>query len=258
MDQQGDADENGSNSVRFSLLACLLFVLARRAEEGGRGRGEEDPSSEVYSHPSITVALGEDGIAKELGKAKPQRKLSRAVVVVRQPKRYKRSRQFRLDSNLSLSSSLPRNEAVCLYIIRRCIGYSWTPTSPFYNHNPGQRIYTLYITNTWKPGRIFPPISSVYNPELTIYHKSIDSDQTWSLDSVNRPASTRRPRRQTITRTRVILSVRTNLEFDGSGKRDNDDIERRNSKGVRDPDMGIGRIRPATMTVVLIRGEGSM
>jgi hypothetical protein len=39
MDQQGDADENGSNSVRFSLLACLLFVLARRAEEGGRGRG---------------------------------------------------------------------------------------------------------------------------------------------------------------------------------------------------------------------------
>lgn len=65
---------------------------------------------------------------------------------------------------ISLSSSLPRNEAVCLYIIRRCIGYSWTPTSPFYNHNPGQRIYAFNITNPWKPGRILPSIPSVYNP----------------------------------------------------------------------------------------------
>ena len=94
MDQQGDADENGTNSLRFSLLA---------SQREGEREGGEDPSSEVYSHPSITRRPGrEEVFAKELGKAKPRRKLSRAVVVVRQPKRYKRSRQSRLDSNLSL------------------------------------------------------------------------------------------------------------------------------------------------------------
>lgn len=124
-----------TEAIRSGSASLLAFrpsePRGRRGRERGRG---EDPSSEVYSHPSITVAL--DGIAKELGKAKPQRKLSRAreqssSSFVSQKDTRGHVNLVSIPISLSLSSSLPRNEAVCLYIIRLCIGYSGHQSVPF-------------------------------------------------------------------------------------------------------------------------------
>jgi hypothetical protein len=96
-----------TEAIRSGSASLLAFRPSEpRGRRGREGEGRIRLRKYIHIRRS-PVALGEKTVSqKSWEKRNPRRKLSRAVVVVvvvvRQPKRYKRSRQSRLDSNLSL------------------------------------------------------------------------------------------------------------------------------------------------------------